>query len=1236
MERSGDEGFCGLPHHLPEHDAFSMPPVSSPVVGGNLFGPDSRLSISGANSIGVGFQTDCDRRSLWRNRTGSNVMSSTKLPGASVDTEASLRRTVSPPVSSSPPGRSTERYHSPGTTGRVRLPSSRSLPSADRDGHQRQNQYSMVAAAVAATTMKRNSTANVNEGVLSAGAGTPLHFSEQPSQPLSETGAEHRPVMAQSLKSYGSVLGFASRNSSSVMSAKDRALLHEKLQRTSMQTFNSDSLRCVPRDGFSRASSIASSAVSRVPTSSSLGARSERSGFSGDIPVAPVQSIRQARSRRCSSIVSGEESLTKRMSILSGPQPQREASLRVPGQRPISPRHEGKPVLAEDDRFKLRSPSQSVGRSSYTSRTSTSSPRNSCLPPGLGGPGFVHVASLKTKRFACWRAMLQPLWNLRKKISPHCRWLIRHNIFQAIMLASLLSALFLPDIWVVADRPNNHDLDVLLTFVLILFLAEFVLQSIGMTRTYWGSFIFYMDCIGAMSLLFDLSYVPLMEVLGGGEDVSNNVIIMRAARIAKLGARAGRFTKLVKLLRFLPGMSIESRDAEQVQRKGKFVRFLPQMKLDATDPGTAKVISARLLTALSTRVSCLIIVMVIVLPVFSFWSYPEQDWSMKAWANIIEEQGLAHPDRFETQLRDFQAFYKSLNYFPYRILVRVPGLQTTRYLSGGAPRRKGNKNTIWSSNKHVGVEFNFTTVSQIDAVMSMALIIAVMMMMVFFSLRISNSVSRLVLAPLEKLLKQVKQAAATIFKSVTDMADLMKEDRDCPDAASRHNTEEASVQGFESETQLLEKVVEKLAMLGYLFMQKGLDQETLAGLSENDRGIFNQYQGGAGNGLSQRHSEISELEVLDNTAMLLAQREIIQTAGLSLDQIDSFAFNPLEVDKARCHAASMFFLGPHNHGVGFDPMVMNDFLTAVEESYNNLAYHNWFHAVDVTHFVYRMLQVLCTEAYLGGSERYAVLASAICHDIGHPGLTNMFLVETEHELAMRYNDKSPLENMHCAKTFEVVGQPRFNIFSTLSRNEFVDTRKCCIDAILHTDTSQHFCMIKEVQLLYEVNSELFVESRDSFCVEPQDFPTREVVECFREVETRSLFRKLVLHVADISNPAKPFRICRVWAWKCLEEMFAQGDTEKELGVPVQSLNDRDKVNRPYSQVGFIEFLVAPLAFAMVKVLPPFEVCVGQLVDNLKRWQEMWIADTKPAPTQEERKALDVRIRSLEKKFIEGV
>lgn len=90
----------------------------------------------------------------------------------------------------------------------------------------------------------------------------------------------------------------------------------------------------------------------------------------------------------------------------------------------------------------------------------------------------------------------------------------------------------------------------------------------------------------------------------------------------------------------------------------------------------------------------------------------------------------------------------------------------------------------------------------------------------------------------------------------------------------------------------------------------------------------------------------------------------IGTKGLSLDLLNSVNLNPLELDKARNHAAAMYFVGPHNHGISFDPVVMASFLEAAEAGYiKTCPYHNWFHAIDVTHGVYRLLRICAGEAH---------------------------------------------------------------------------------------------------------------------------------------------------------------------------------------------------------------------------------------------------------------------------------
>ena len=56
-----------------------------------------------------------------------------------------------------------------------------------------------------------------------------------------------------------------------------------------------------------------------------------------------------------------------------------------------------------------------------------------------------------------------------------------------------------------------------------------------------------------------------------------------------------------------------------------------------------------------------------------------------------------------------------------------------------------------------------------------------------------------------------------------------------------------------------------------------------------------------------------------------------------------------------------------------------------------------------------------------------MLIAAIAHDVGHTAVNNQFLIDTSHELALMYNDHSPMENMHCAKLFQITSQQENNV-----------------------------------------------------------------------------------------------------------------------------------------------------------------------------------------------------------------
>ncbi|XP_060113732.1 uncharacterized protein LOC132585868 [Heteronotia binoei] len=68
----------------------------------------------------------------------------------------------------------------------------------------------------------------------------------------------------------------------------------------------------------------------------------------------------------------------------------------------------------------------------------------------------------------------------------------------------------------------------------------------------------------------------------------------------------------------------------------------------------------------------------------------------------------------------------------------------------------------------------------------------------------------------------------------------------------------------------------------------------------------------------------------------------------------------------------------------------------------------------------------------------------------------------------------------------------------------------------------------------------------------------------------------MVHVADLSHPAKPWELHIRWSEGIMDEFFKQGDMEAELGLPISPLCDRVATNVPESQIGFLDVIVKPV------------------------------------------------------------
>lgn len=242
---------------------------------------------------------------------------------------------------------------------------------------------------------------------------------------------------------------------------------------------------------------------------------------------------------------------------------------------------------------------------------------------------------------------------------------------------------------------------------------------------------------------------------------------------------------------------------------------------------------------------------------------------------------------------------------------------------------------------------------------------------------------------------------------------------------------------------------------------------------------------------------------------------------------------------------------------------MNRFLFAVRAIYHAPnPYHNYVHAIDVLQATYLFLMAIGvappfsfllelepgkslwkrpteeSQPPAGLGTRRArhilrpqdvlgVLIAAIGHDVGHPGLSNAFMV-TSHvvleayiqknakvPLSVVYDDKSVLENMHCMLIVHLLRKHGFGFLlgpaspaeaKKLPARAEIDSRgfrRVLYSAILATDMALHFAWIQRLKDFAEVMQGEEEVDRESMFEEDRVMLCQALIKC-----------------ADISNPVR--------------------------------------------------------------------------------------------------------------------
>ena len=274
---------------------------------------------------------------------------------------------------------------------------------------------------------------------------------------------------------------------------------------------------------------------------------------------------------------------------------------------------------------------------------------------------------------------------------------------------------------------------------------------------------------------------------------------------------------------------------------------------------------------------------------------------------------------------------------------------------------------------------------------------------------------------------------------------------------------------------------------------------------------------------------------------------------------------------------------------------LESFLYSVSNQYKHeTLYHNSMHGADVTHSSYIFITHSNAEklAKTNVIDILSIIIAALGHDLGHPGLTNMFHMNDSTDIAITYNDISILENYHASLLFRTLRKSENNIFEKLSNIDYKIIRKRMISEILSTDMANHGKVVSVIK------SKIVLNENNEFRLN-----LLSGNEQTKNEEQQSLL-DFILHLADLAHNTKLFDVSLKWVALLSEEFWRQGDLEKKKNLPVSFLCDREKYNIPQSQKGFITGFIVPTFEIMVTVFPSLKFTLENANNNLKEWQKL--------------------------------
>ena len=230
-------------------------------------------------------------------------------------------------------------------------------------------------------------------------------------------------------------------------------------------------------------------------------------------------------------------------------------------------------------------------------------------------------------------------------------------------------------------------------------------------------------------------------------------------------------------------------------------------------------------------------------------------------------------------------------------------------------------------------------------------------------------------------------------------------------------------------------------------------------------------------------------------------------------------------------------------------------IAEVEKGYRDTPYHNFAHATHV--FLNSFLLLNKARINFTEVERAAMLYSAIIHDYGHEGVTNMQLVKEGHPLSVKYDNISVAENFSIEAGLALLEKEEFNFLGDFTVKEFFKFKFLVKTIVLATDIGNR----DRVQKIY-ADTKAAVEAHNNKATEEKD----ELRIDINVEANRITMLSLIMKMSDVGGTFQHSNTSKYWIHNFYQENVIAGNHGRGPSIEADKfLEDQQKFFKFYIQ-----------------------------------------------------------------------